>query len=104
MERSSRCPQSGAQGKAGQARSRRARHRRDKRQEAAELQRTGLALVEYNPLTASFDTSDGTSVAAEVVYSADSASGVFRIAQIREQQRAAMRLADEPSQEKADEN
>ncbi len=100
--------------------SRRSRQRPDKREIAAEVnrspsphllpaygelldsvgyERTGLATVDYNHLTASFDTSDGTSVAVEVVYSADSASGVFRIAQIREQQRAAKRLADEAAQE-----
>ena len=44
--------------------------------------------VEYNPLTATYDTPDGTSVAAEVVDGAQCLADVLHIAQIRAKQRA----------------
>ena len=44
--------------------------------------------VTYNPLTATYDTPDGTSVAAELVGNAQCLADVLHIAQIRAKQRA----------------
>jgi phage terminase large subunit-like protein len=49
--------------------------------------------VKYNPLTATYDTPDGTSVAAEVVDSVQCLADVLHIAQIRADTRAAAKLA-----------
>lgn len=43
--------------------------------------------VNYNPLTAAYDTPDGTSVAAELVDNVQCLADVLRIAQIRAKQR-----------------
>lgn len=43
--------------------------------------------VRYNPLTHTYDTSDGTSVPAEVIHSAQCLADIVRIAGIREKQR-----------------
>jgi hypothetical protein len=43
--------------------------------------------VKFNHLTCTYDTPDGTCVAAELIESADSASDVWRYASIREKQR-----------------
>lgn len=48
--------------------------------------KTGLPLTQYNPLTHSYETPDGTTVAAEIC-EGDSPSDAFRAAAIREQQR-----------------
>lgn len=45
--------------------------------------------VTYNPLTNTYDTQDGTSVAAELVDNVQCLADVLRIAQIRARQRAA---------------
>ena len=44
--------------------------------------------VAYNPLTATYDTPDGTSVAAEIVDNVQCLADVLHIAQIRAKQRA----------------
>ena len=49
--------------------------------------------VTYNPLTATYDTPDGTKVAAELVDSVQCLADVLHIAQIREAQRSAMAAA-----------
>jgi hypothetical protein len=46
--------------------------------------------VRYNPATATYDTPDGTSVAAEIVENACCLADVLRIARLREEQRAAI--------------
>ena len=46
-------------------------------------------MVRFNPQTATYDTSDGTKVAAELVDGVDCLADVLRIASIREEQRAA---------------
>ena len=47
--------------------------------------------VKYNPRTATYDTPDGTSVAAELVDNVQCLSDVLHIAQIRANQRAEQR-------------
>jgi hypothetical protein len=44
--------------------------------------------VTYNPLTATYDTPDGTSVAAELVDNVQCFADVLHIARIRDKQRA----------------
>lgn len=44
--------------------------------------------VEYNPMTATYDTPDGTRVAAELVDNVQCLADVLHIAQIRAKQRA----------------
>lgn len=44
--------------------------------------------VTYDPLTATYDTPDGTSVAAEIVDNVQCLADVLHIAQIRAKQRA----------------
>ena len=51
--------------------------------------------VRFNPLTQSYETRDGTSVAAEVIESVKCLADVLRIASIREDQRAAIAKAEE---------
>ena len=46
--------------------------------------------VTYNHLTHTYDTGDGTKVAAEIVDSASCLADIFHIASIREAQRKAM--------------
>lgn len=48
---------------------------------------TGLSRAKYNESTHTYDTSDGTKVAAELVDSARSLGEVFYINSIREKQR-----------------
>lgn len=45
--------------------------------------------VHYNASTATYDTPDGTKVAAEIVESADCLADVIRIALLRDKQRTA---------------
>lgn len=47
--------------------------------------------TEFNHLTYTYDTPDGTKVAAELCDSVESPSDVFRIADIRQEQREQMR-------------
>lgn len=49
--------------------------------------------VSYNDKTATYDTPDGTSVAAEVVDGVECLADLLRISNIRAQQRAAIRKA-----------
>lgn len=44
--------------------------------------------VTYNPMTATYDTKDGTQVPAELVHNVQCLADVLRIAQIRARQRA----------------
>ena len=48
--------------------------------------------VRYNPRTATYDTPDGTAVAAELVENVQCLADVFHIATTREKQRAAKEL------------
>jgi hypothetical protein len=48
-----------------------------------------MSWVAYNPRTYTYDTPDGTAVAAEIVDSVACLADVFFIATLREQQRAA---------------
>lgn len=53
--------------------------------------------VTYNPLTNTYDTPDGTSVAAELVDGVQCLADVLRIAQIRASQRAAATIIGDAS-------
>jgi hypothetical protein len=53
--------------------------------------------VRYNPMTATYDTPDGTSVPAEIVDSACCLADVLRISLIRAAQRVATREKQEAS-------
>jgi hypothetical protein len=53
--------------------------------------------TEFNPLTYTYDTKDGTNVAAEVCDSVECLADVFHIANIRQTQREQMKgLNNEP--------
>lgn len=55
----------------------------------SELTKAGQERVSYNHLTNTYDTPDGTVVAAELVDGADSLADIFTISTIRESQRTA---------------
>jgi hypothetical protein len=57
-------------------------------QEAGQLCARRREWVKYSPLTATYDTPDGTSVPAEIADNAQCLADVLRIAQIRSKQRA----------------
>lgn len=54
--------------------------------------------VEYNPLTAAYDTKDGTHVAAEIAENMECFADAFNIAAIRANQRAAIQKATHKEQ------
>lgn len=55
--------------------------------------------VRFNPLTHTYDTPDGTKVAAEVADSVQCLADVLHIAAIRERQRAALSQVEQGSRD-----
>lgn len=52
--------------------------------------------VQFNPMTMTYDTKDGTKVAAELFCGPESLAGYLYIAQIRAEQRAARAKKEQP--------